>query len=107
MDVEAIARSAVDCGYKAHRELGPGLLESVYEAVLSRWLQRSGHVVERQVPISFAFDGMMFADAFRVDLLVDQRFVIEINLVERQSTFKDGVHRVVSSKAASLTPLAG
>jgi GxxExxY protein len=81
-DIEEMARIAVDCGYRIHRELGPGLLESVYETVLAADLTRKGLAVERQRPISIKFDGMEFIDAFRVDLLVEGRLVIELKSVE-------------------------
>jgi GxxExxY protein len=83
MDVEEIARISVDCGYHLHRELGPGLLESVYEAVLFRSLERRGLLVERQKPISFIFDGMKFDDAFKIDLMINQTLLVEIKSVEK------------------------
>jgi len=58
-------------------------LESVYEAVLARDLERRGFVVERQKSVSFEFDGLQFKDAMRVDLLVDARVVIEAKSVEK------------------------
>ena len=57
MDVESLATIAVDCGFKVHEGLGPGLLESVYEAVLAQALLRRGLVVERQKPIPIRFEG--------------------------------------------------
>lgn len=82
-DVEELARIAVDRGLKLHQELGPGLLETVYEVVLAASLERAGLAVERQKPVSIVYDGMSFADAFRVDLLVEGRLIIEIKSVER------------------------
>jgi len=73
----------VDAAVKLHKTLGPGLLESVYELVLMRDLQRRGVQVERQKPISFEYDGMRFDDAFRVDMLVESSVVVEIKSVER------------------------
>ena len=64
--------------FDIHKELGPGLLESVYEIVLARALQRRGFQVERQKPISFEYDGMLFEEGFRTDLLVEGRVVVEI-----------------------------
>jgi GxxExxY protein len=57
LDVEELAAIAVDCGIKIHKELGPGLLESVYEAVMAASLVRRGVAVERQKPILIEFDG--------------------------------------------------
>ena len=68
-----------------HREFGPGLFESVYEAVLAGRLRKHGLQVERQVQIKAVFDGEMYDPAFRIDLLVDNRLVIEIKAVERLS----------------------
>ena len=81
--VEDIARIAVDCGLRIHKELGPGLLESVYEAVLEQSLARRGLVVERQRPIPIHFDGIAVDEGFRADLLVEGRLLIELKSVER------------------------
>ncbi len=67
---------------KLHKGLGPGLLESVYEIVLPRELERRNFVVERLKPVSFEFDGLQFDDAFRVDLLVGGSVVVELKSVE-------------------------
>lgn len=81
-DVEAIATDVVDCAVHIHRDLGPGLLESVYELVLAASLARRGYRVDRQKPVDVHFDGMSFAGAFRVDLLVEDIFIIEIKSTE-------------------------
>ena len=83
MDIEALATIAVDCGFKVHEGLGPGLLESVYEAVLSQSLIRRGVAVERQKPVSIRFDGLIIDEGFRADLLVEGRLLIELKSVER------------------------
>jgi iron complex transport system substrate-binding protein len=75
--------AVVDIALKIHRELGPGLLESVYEAILARDLARRGFRVDRQQSLSFEFDGLRFDNALRLDLLVDQRVVVEIKSVDR------------------------
>ena len=82
-DVEELARDAVDCGFKMHADLGPGLLESVYEAVLAASLARSGLAVERQKIIPIEYDGLALAEGFRADLLVGGTLIIEIKSVER------------------------
>lgn len=84
-DVEEVARIVVDCAYKVYATLGPGLLESVYEMVLARALVRAGLSVERQKPVGFQFDGLEFADAFRLDLFVDDCLIVEIKSVETLS----------------------
>lgn len=88
VELEAIAADAVDAALIIHRRLGPGLLESVYETILAAELERRGHRIARQHPITFTFNGMRFDNAFRVDLLVNDRFVIDIKSVDRLS----GVH---------------
>ncbi|MBS0480663.1 MAG: GxxExxY protein [Proteobacteria bacterium] len=65
-----------------HREFGPGLFESVYESVLAGRLRRRGLVVERQVQVKAVFDGESYDPAFKIDILVDGRLVIEIKAVE-------------------------
>jgi iron complex transport system substrate-binding protein len=82
MDVEDIATIAVDCGFKVHDRLGPGLLESVYEAVLEQSLVRRGLMVERQLPIPICFDGIAVDEGFRADLLIEGRLLIELKSVE-------------------------
>jgi iron complex transport system substrate-binding protein len=73
----------VDSAYKIHTGLGPGLLETVYELVLARDLARRGLQIERQMPITFDYDGLRFSDCFRLDLLVESQVVVEIKSVER------------------------
>src|SRR3954466_7785028 len=81
--VEELASIAVDCGLKLHKELGPGLLESVYEAVMQASLVRRGLVVERQRPILIEYDGMILGEGFRADLLVEGQLIIEIKSMDR------------------------
>jgi GxxExxY protein len=82
-DVERLARIAVDCGFRIHRTLGPGLLESVYEAIMAASLLRAGLAVERQKPIAIEFDGMKLGEGFRADLVVEGQLLIEVKSVER------------------------
>jgi len=116
---------------RLHRDLGPGLLESVYEAVLARALQKREFHVERQKAIQFEYDGMTFEGAFRVDLLVEHRVVVELKSVEREApvhskqlltylrlmhlpvglvinfgcaTLKEGLNRVVNDLDSSASP---
>ena len=85
VDVEELARIAVDCGFKIHSDLGPGLLESVYEAVLAASLMRRELAVERQKPIAIEYDGLTLAEGFRADLLVGGSLIIEVKSVERMT----------------------
>src|SRR5215208_2816206 len=82
-EIEELAHQAVDCGFRVHKELGPGLLESVYETVLAIGLSNAGLRVERQKPIPILFDGVSIPDAFRADLIVDGQLIIEIKSLER------------------------
>ncbi|MBF5088575.1 GxxExxY protein [Novosphingobium sp. NBM11] len=83
LDINDVSAAVVGEAIKVHRELGPGLLESVYEVVLAAGLQRSGFKVARQVPVAIEYDGLRLEGAFRVDLLVDDRLVVEIKAVEQ------------------------
>lgn len=125
-DLEELARTAVDCGFRIHKELGPGLLESVYEAILANSLERRGLFVERQKPLPISFEGVQLNEGYRVDLLVERMLIIEIKSVERLAsvhgkqlltylrlaqqplgllmnfggeTFKEGVRRVANNYA--------
>nr|WP_317063400.1 GxxExxY protein [Methanoculleus sp. Wushi-C6] len=80
MNVEEVSSVVVDAAYHLHRDLGPGLLESVYEAVLAQTLEKRGLQVERQKSVTFDYDGMHFDDGLRVDLLVEGCLVVELNL---------------------------
>ena len=82
-DIEELARLTIDCGLRVHRKLGPGLLESVYEAVLASGLAKRGLKVDRQVPIAIQIDDLPFSEGFRADLLVEDRLIIEVKSVDR------------------------
>ncbi len=82
-DVERLAQLAVDAAFHLHRDLGPGLLESVYETLLARRLEKLGLKVDRQKPIDIIYDGMHFRGAFFADLLVEDRLLIELKSTER------------------------
>jgi GxxExxY protein len=82
MDTEQLAREVVDCAFKLHCELGPGLFESVYETILSKSLKERGFAVERQKSVAFTFDGMKFDEGFRVDLLIEGKLPVELKSVE-------------------------
>lgn len=82
-DIDSISGDVVDVAIRLHRELGPGLLESVYEMLLAGRLAAMGYSVSRQRAIDIEFEGMRFENAFRIDLLVDERLLIEIKSVER------------------------
>ncbi|WP_349630577.1 GxxExxY protein [Altererythrobacter sp. KTW20L] len=122
-DLESLARIAVDCGFQLHRDLGPGLLEGAYEALLGGLISQAGYAVERQVPMTMRYKGVVVDNAFRIDLLVERKLVIELKSIEKlapvhgkqvltylrlmdlplgllmnfgQATFKDGLKRVAN-----------
>ena len=131
-ELDDITGAVVDAAIKVHMGLGPGLLESVYEAVLARALGRRGFFVERQKVIRFEYDGMTFEEGFRTDLLVEGRVIVELKSVEKLApvhgkrlltylrlmnlpvgllinfggaTLKEGLQRVVNNLPSSASPL--
>ncbi len=82
-DIDRITGDVLDVSIRLHRELGPGLLESVYETVLAAQLTRIGYQVARQRPVNIEFEGLRFEAAFRIDLLVEDKLLVEIKSVER------------------------
>lgn len=82
-EIKELAREAVDAAFHLHREIGPGLLESVYELLLQEQLRRRGFQVDRQMPIDIEVDGVRVPDAFRADLLVGQSLLIELKSCEK------------------------
>ena len=75
----------VNAAIAVHRQLGPGLLESVYEIVLAYELQQRGLGVNRQMPIPIRYQDMTFDEAFRADLLVAEKVIVELKSVEQVS----------------------
>ncbi len=82
-EIDALATIAVDCGFKLHMAFGPGLLESVYEAILADSLTKRGLRVERQKPVDIHYEGTILREGFRLDLLVEDQLVIELKSTER------------------------
>lgn len=81
--LEVIARISVDCGFHLHRDIGPGLLESVYEILLFESLKEKGLSVERQKIIPITFKGRVLEEGFRADLVVENQILIELKSTER------------------------
>lgn len=131
MELDDITGAIVDAAMKIHTDLGPGLLESVYEIVLARALQKRGFEVERQKPIRFEYDGVLFDEGFRVDLLVAGKVIVELKSVENLTpvhskqlltylrltslpigllinfgacNMKEGLHRIVNKLPPSASP---
>ncbi|MBN2427534.1 MAG: GxxExxY protein [Deltaproteobacteria bacterium] len=122
--LDDITGEIVDASVRLHMDLGPGLLESVYERLLAEILIRRGLVVERQKPVCFEYDGIRFDDGFRIDLLVENQVLVELKSVEKVApvhskqlltylrlmklpvgllinfgapTLKEGLHRIVNN----------
>ena len=136
IEIDSISGDVLDIALRVHRELGPGLLESVYEMIMAAKLAAMGYQVERQRPIDIEYDGLeydglKFEAAFRIDLLVGGRLLVEIKSTERLSpahgkqlltylrltrqpvgllinfggaTLKEGVKRVVNDYRPSASP---
>lgn len=81
--LEAQVRKVIDLGLKLHKDLGPGLLESAYEMILFEKLLQQGLTAQRQVPISVRYDGIHIENAFKIDLLVESRLIVELKSTER------------------------
>ena len=82
-DLEQVSGDVLDVALRIHRELGPGLLETVYETVLAAKLAALGYVVARQQPVDIEFEGLRFDAAFRIDILVENRLLVEVKSIER------------------------
>ncbi|SIN59583.1 GxxExxY protein [Parasphingorhabdus marina DSM 22363] len=81
--VERLSEIAVNCGYKLHVDLGPGLLESVYEALMANALAGHGLQVDRQKPVRIEHDGIILREGFRADIVVGNKLLIELKSTER------------------------
>ena len=82
MNENEIGTVIIDTSIKIHKELGPGLLESVYEVILAYELEKKGLIVQRQVPINIIYEGIQFDEAFRADLLVNDMVLVELKSIE-------------------------
>lgn len=127
MTIDDISAAVIDEAIAVHRRLGPGLFEQVYEAVLAGRLHKRGLTVARQVPVPLVLDDQSFEAAFRLDILVEDRLIVEIKAVDQFSrahakqvltylrimqqpvglllnfsgeTMKDGIRRIVNNYRA-------
>ena len=73
----------VDCAVELHRDLGPGLLESVYAVTLARKIERRGLEVHREVVIPIEYEGDQFDEGFRADMIVSAKVILELKSVDR------------------------
>jgi len=85
MTEDEVGRLIVDAAVQIHQKMGPGLLETVYEVILAHELRRRGLRVERQVPIPVTYDELRFDEGFRIDLVVEDKVIVELKCVERLS----------------------
>jgi GxxExxY protein len=130
MDIEEICSLIVDTAFRLHKNIGSGLLESAYETILAAKLHGAGLTVDRQVPIDIKYGGISLPSAFRLDLLVEKRIIIEIKSVEKTlpvhakqvitylrltnlshgfvinfgtPMFKDGIRRLLNDRTSSVS----
>ncbi len=97
---EQIATDLVHACFKIHKELGPGLLEKVYEICLSHELEKKGYNVARQVSVPIVYDGKEFKEGFKLDLLIDEMVICEIKAQEN-------IHPVWQAQIISHLKLTG
>jgi GxxExxY protein len=130
-DIDEISGDVIDVALRLHRELGAGLLESAYEMLLAGKLAEMGYTVQRQFPVDIEFEGVAISAAFKIDLLVDNRLIVELKSVERLNaahskqvltylrltnqpvgllinfggaTLKEGLRRIVNDHKPSASP---
>jgi GxxExxY protein len=130
-DIDEISADVLDLSLQLHRELGPGLLETVYETILAAQLTELGYQVHRQRPVPIEFRNLRFDAAFRIDLLVEDKLLVEIKSVDRLhaahakqlltylrltgqpvgllinfggATLKEGFRRIVNDYSPSASP---
>jgi len=82
MNIEKIFKSVLDCSFRVHSALGPGLLESAYVECLSYELEQSGLKVEKQKPLPLIYKEVILEAGYRIDLLVENCIVLEIKSIE-------------------------
>jgi GxxExxY protein len=97
---EVAASSIVAAAYAVHRELGPGLLESVYETCFCHELAKAGRRVAKQVRLPIVYDGLKFQEALRLDVLVDELVICEPKVAET-------LHPVYIAQVLSYLKLSG
>ena len=130
-ELDDITGTIIESSLNIHKNLGPGLLESVYEVVLARALTKQGLRVERQKVIRFEYDGMVFEEGLRVDLIVEDQVIVELKSIEElapvhskqvltylrlmnlpvgllinfgAATLKEGLRRIVNNLPPSASP---
>jgi GxxExxY protein len=79
---ELIGKAIVNAAFKVHKALGPGLLEKVYEVCMAHELKKAGWRVKRQIDIPIAYDGIVFDEGLRLDILVEDLVIVELKAVD-------------------------
>ena len=97
-DFDQLTHHVIGAAIEVHRHLGPGLLESVYEACLAHQLAADGLPVQRQLPVPVCYKAIVLDDGFRADLIVDGRLLVEVKAVEK-------VHSVVEAQVLTYLKL--
>jgi len=82
MHENEIAKQILDCAFKIHKDVGPGLLESVYEELLSYEIIKRGLFVQRQVGIPLNYESIKMEIGFRADIIVENKVIIELKSIE-------------------------
>jgi GxxExxY protein len=82
-ELEVLATIVIDCAFKVHRTLGPGLLESVYQSCLCIELDKRGIAFEVQAALPITYEGVRLEGKLRLDLLVEKSLIVEIKSVEK------------------------
>jgi GxxExxY protein len=130
-ELDALAHQVVDAAFRVHTQLGPGLLESVYEICLVHELSKRGLGLERQVALPVFYDGVRIEAGFRLDLVVAGELIVELKAVEsllpihkaqvltylklsrlrlallinfNVPLIKDGIRRIICSSSPGLAP---
>ena len=99
-ETEVLAKAVVDAAYKVHSTLGPGLLESVYEACLAHELQRRKIPTQTQLVIPVVYEGLRLESGLRIDMLIDEQLLVEIKAV-------DQMNRVFKAQVLTYLKLTG
>ena len=84
-EIEAIGKAVVDSAFSVHKELGPGLLERIYEACLEHEIKSRGLEVERQVPVNIRYKDLVLGEGMRLDLLVEDTVIVELKAVASEN----------------------
>lgn len=89
LELESLSEVVLGCAIKVQRELGPGWLESAYEACLAYEMEKAGLPVQRQVALDISYGEIQIPGAYRIDLLVEDQLVLELKTVERLTDFHE------------------